>query len=55
LKEDEMKIVLESVCDGEMSLLEMECELVRIKEMRALENYFVKATACSSWANAKER
>ena len=39
----------------EISYHDMERELTRIKEMRALQNFFVKYTNCSSWENAKNK
>ena len=55
LKKEELLTNLQSVIAGEMSLQEMERELCRLKEMRALQNYFVKSTDCSSWNEAKQR
>lgn len=51
----EIVTILTKVVSQEYSLSDMENELCRIKEMRALQNYFVKTTDCASWEEAKER
>ena len=44
----ELVDVFEKVNTKEKSLSEMQSDLVRIKEMRALQNFFVKYTDCTS-------
>ena len=53
--EEELLLILGKVIKKELSLSEMESEINRIKEMRALQNYFVKYTDSPSWVVAKER
>ena len=55
LKMDELLQILHNVISGDISLQDMEKELGRLKEMRALQNYFVKNTNYSSWRVAKEK
>lgn len=51
----EMATALNKVIRLEFSLREMEQELSRIKEMRALQNFFVKKTDCDTWEKSKEK
>ncbi len=51
----EIMAILNKVIKLELSLVEMEQESCRIKEMRSLQNFFVKKTECDSWQDAKER
>jgi hypothetical protein len=39
----------------EKSLADMESDLIGIKEMRALQCFFVKHSKCTSWQDAQER
>ena len=55
ITQDELLVALTKVNNKEMSLAEMEADLVRIKEMRALRSFFIKYTNCASWKEAKER
>lgn len=55
VNDKELLDMLNKVIETELSLQEMKCELVRLKEMRALQNYFVKNTNSTSWTEAKER
>ncbi len=40
---------------GDMSLQEMEKKMCCLKEMKGLQNYFVKSTDCQSLSEAKKR
>jgi hypothetical protein len=55
LKKEELLDILHEVNTGGMSLQEMEKEMCRLKEMRSLQNYFVKSTDCQSWSEVKKR
>ncbi|XP_028417131.1 uncharacterized protein LOC114541406 [Dendronephthya gigantea] len=55
LTQDEILNLLQKLMEKEFSLPEMESEITRMKEMRALQNYFVKQADCISWTEAKER
>ena len=55
LTNQEIVEMLTKVVSLEISVTDLEKELCRIKEMRALQNYFVKATDSASWEHAKER
>ena len=52
---DELIKLLREVNAKEISFQDMEAELIRLKEMRMLQDFFVKITSCSSWADAKEK
>jgi hypothetical protein len=47
--------VFQRVVNKEITLQEAESELVRLKEMRAVQKHFMKQTNCTTWTNAKER
>ena len=53
--EEELVQILGQVVSKEKSLAEMESDLVRIKEMRALQCFFVKYSNCTSWQDAQKR
>lgn len=55
ITELEIKFLLEEVVKKEKSLQEMESEIVRIKEMRALQNFFVKQTNSTKWEEVQRR
>ena len=55
LESDEILDVLTKVINSEWSVCEMENELRRIKEMRALQNFLVKYTQCETWDETKAR
>ena len=55
LTEEELKSVITEVIAKEKSLHEMEAEFVRLKEMRALQNFFIRHSNCESWKEAQER
>ena len=53
--EEELVQILSQVVSKEKSLAEMEFDLVRIKEMHALQCFFVKYSKCTSWQYAQKR
>ncbi|CAB4019463.1 Hypothetical predicted protein [Paramuricea clavata] len=55
LTEEKLKSVITEVIAKEKSLHEMEAEFVRLKEMRALQNFFIRHSNCESWKEAQER
>ena len=55
LTENELQNVIDEVIAKEKSVQEMESEFIRIKEMRALQTFFIKYTNCQSWKEAHER
>ena len=55
LTENELQNVIDEVIAKEKSVQEMESEFIRIKEMRALQIFFIKYTNCQSWKEAHER
>ncbi|CAB4038287.1 Hypothetical predicted protein, partial [Paramuricea clavata] len=55
LTENELQNVINEVIAKEKSVQEMESEFIMIKEMRALQTFFIKYTNCQSWKEAHER
>ena len=55
ITELELINTLSEVNSKQKSLAEMESDLVRLKEMRALQSFFAKYSNCSSWQEARER
>ena len=55
ITELEIKLLLEEVIKKEKSWQEMESEIVRIKEMRALQNFFGKQTNGTKWEEVQRR
>jgi hypothetical protein len=55
ITELELINILSEVNSKQKSLAEMESDLVRLKEMRALQSFFTKYSNCSSWQEARER
>ena len=52
---DELLVILKKVLNLQFSLAEMQKECCRTKEMRALQNFFVRGTECESWDDAKTK
>ena len=52
---EELWKLLKDVNSKTLSLYELEAEASRIKEMRAVQNVFVKLSGSSSWEAAKKR
>jgi glutamate synthase domain-containing protein 2 len=52
---EELLKLLKDVNSKTLSLYELEAEASRIKEMRAVQNVFVKLSGSSSWETAKKR
>ena len=55
ITEEELTRVITQVIQGEKSISDMEKEFTRLKDMRALQNFFLKSTNCKSWEEARER
>ena len=55
MTQPEILDIFQRVVNKEITLQEAESELVRLKEMRAVQKHFMKQTNCTIWTNAKER
>lgn len=55
ISEDELTRIMTEVIQKEKSVSDMEKEFIRLKEMRALQNFFMKSANCKSWDEARKR
>ena len=55
ISEDELTRIMTEVIQKEKSVSDMEKEFIRQKEMRALQNFFMKSVNCKSWEEARNR